>query len=228
MKKKLILQIIFLMFLQGCKGQTEQQNDIIKINGVKISQKILNDFKEKLRQEPIEFERVNYYYKKVGSTWEEETDTIRNGFYFKKISESNAKSIVQNYSEELSETGHYIFLKNLDFDNNWNTLYDVTIVKAENQYEILKMMNTEGPNYDVTNKQVINKIKEWDKKVGLKIIVADEARVEAFITKLPDKLSKFTQEIYELCPDVIEQGYGDMDEMIRDYKTNKYFWMWWD
>ena len=228
MNRILILQIILLLTLQGCKGQTEEQNEFITINGVTINQKVLDDLKKKLKQEPIEFEKVNYYYKKVDSTWKEETDTIKNGFYFKKISESKAKNIVQTYSTELSKTGHYLFLKNLDFDDNWNSLYDVTIVEAENQYDVLKIMNTEGPNYDVTNEQVINRIKEWDKQVGLKIIVADEARVEAFISNLPYDLIKFTQEVYELCPDVIEQGYGDMDEMIKDYKTNKYFWMWWD
>ncbi|TRZ45122.1 DUF4253 domain-containing protein [Robertkochia solimangrovi] len=228
MNKFLIYQIILLLTLQGCKDQTQDQNDIVTINGVTINQKILNELKKKLNQEPIEFEKVNYHYENVDSTWKEETDTIRNGFYFKQISEFKAKRIIQDYSEELTETGHYMFLKNLEFDDNWNSLYDVTIVKAENQYDILKIMNTQGPNYDVTNEQVITKVKKWDEKVGLKIIVADEARVEAFISKLPDDLLNFTQEIYELCPDVIEQGYSDMDEMINDYKTNKYFWMWWD
>lgn len=45
---------------------------------------------------------------------------------------------------------------------------------------------------------------------------------------LPNDLTKFTNEVYEFCPDVIDQGYGEMKDMISDYKANKYFWMWWD
>ncbi len=228
MNKTIIFHIILLLTLHGCKGQNSEQDETVTINGVTISQQSLNDLKKKLRKEPVIFEKVNYYYQKVDSIWKEETDTIRNGFYFEKINETQAKSIVENYSDKLSKAGNYIFLKNLDFDDNWNSLYDVTIMRANNQYEILKMMNTEGPNYNVTNDQVIRKIKEWDQRVGLKIIVADESRVEALILKLPDDLLDFTQEVYELCPDVIEQGYGSMKEMLKDYKTNKYFWMWWD
>jgi hypothetical protein len=65
MNRILILQIILLLTLQGCKGQTEEQNEFITVNGVTINQKVLNDLKKKLKQEPIEFEKVNYYYKKV-------------------------------------------------------------------------------------------------------------------------------------------------------------------
>lgn len=228
MRKLLIIQLILVLTFQGCKGQTNQQDETVTINGVTVSQETLFDIQKKLKQQPIEFEKVNYYYQKVDSTWTEETDTIRNGFYFEKVDDIVAREIVQKYSDNFISDGNYIFLKNLDFDDNWNSLYDVTIVKANNQYDVLKIMNTEGVNYDVTNEQVISKIKEWDEKVGLKIIVADVSRIEAYISKLPNDLDEFTQEVYELCPDVIEQGYGDMDEMIKDYKTNKYFWMWWD
>jgi hypothetical protein len=46
--------------------------------------------------------------------------------------------------------------------------------------------------------------------------------------QLPPDLKKFTKEIYEFCPDVIDQGYGSMKDMIKSYKEDKYFWMWWD
>ncbi len=54
------------------------------------------------------------------------------------------------------------------------------------------------------------------------------ARIHAYMQKLPEDISKFTDEVYKFCPDVIDQGYESMNEMVKDYNNNKYFWLWWD
>lgn len=222
------LVLILAVSFYGCEGQRPKSNKVIEINGVSLSENLLWEIKDAVGKELMEFEKVNYYYKKVDSTWVEEIDTIRNGFYFSKIPENKAKEIIKKYFNQCADLGNYIFMQELSFDEDWNSLYDITIVKAKDQYEVIRIMNTEGVNYDVTNDMVIEKIKQWDDLVGLRIIVAQSDRVEASIEKLPEDVEGFTQQVYELCPDVIDQGYGDMEEMIKDYKTNKYFWMWWD
>lgn len=226
MKYIYLLLFVSSLIFHNCKGQNAAED--VEINGVLISQTILNDLKNSTGQNPTDFIKVNYHYIKNNESYTEMVDTIKNGFYFSKISEEKAKQLVLKYHDVCKANGNYIFLKELDFDNEWNSLYDLTIVKATNQFEVVKLMNTQGPSYDVTNEMVINKIKKWDKQVGLQLIVVQEDRIEAQIDKLPKDLEIFTNEIYELCPDVIDQGYGGMDEMIDDYQLNKYFWMWWD
>ncbi|MCH2196996.1 MAG: DUF4253 domain-containing protein [Kordia sp.] len=48
------------------------------------------------------------------------------------------------------------------------------------------------------------------------------------MNKLPNDIKTFTSEVYEFCPDVIDQGYSFMEEMISDYNESKDFWLWWD
>jgi len=71
-------------------------------------------------------------------------------------------------------------------------------------------------------------MKVWDNLVKFILVVADEDRIEAKMTNLPTDLDSFVNEIYNFCPDVIEQGYSDIEEMKADYLKNKYFWLWWD
>jgi len=54
------------------------------------------------------------------------------------------------------------------------------------------------------------------------------SRIHAYINKLPNDIKTFTSEVYEFCPDVIDQGYSFMEEMISDYNESKDFWLWWD
>jgi hypothetical protein len=92
----------------------------------------------------------------------------------------------------------------------------------------MQIMQTQGGNYDITNEQIVLQVKEWEAKWGLDLVVIDMDRIEGPLKVLPEDIESFTEVVYQLCPDVIDQGYGDMEAMISDYKQNQYFWMWWD
>ena len=99
---------------------------------------------------------------------------------------------------------------------------------ATNQFEVIDLIGTNGLNYDIYSDDIINKMKKWHEEVGFEICVVDQDRIEAYMTKKPSDLKKFCQEVYEFCPDVIDQGYDTMEAMLEDYESNQYFWMWWD
>jgi len=220
---KLIIAILVFSF-HSCLNHSRPSD----FKEVQISSELLEKIESKAVQTAKPFERVNYTYDTVNGEWNERTDTIRNGFFFSGIPDARARQIFDSFFDAVRQDGNYLVLTNLDFDDNFNSLYDVVILKAKDQFEVVKMMNTEGPNFEVTNDMVLEKLRKWDKEVGFRVIVADYARVEALMKNNHSNLETFAQEIYEFCPDVIEQGYGDMSAMLEDYKENKYFWMWWD
>ncbi len=228
MKNSGILLIFIVIFFQACEGQLTDFYDSKKINGVCIQDHLLRELQKTIGKDYIEFNTVKNIYTSDEAGFPETVETIGNGFYFPNIPEIKARMIFDKYYDKIKKKGNYIFLKGLDFDDDWNSYYDITIVKAEDQYEVLRIMNTAGLNYHITNEMVIEQIKKWDKEVKLKVIVAESDRVEAYINKLPDDLRVFTGEIYEFCPDVIKQGYEDIEDMIKDYKKSNYFWLWWD
>ena len=84
----------------------------------------------------------------------------------------------------------------------------------------IKANDTNGINYDVTTEDIIAKLTDWSDRIKFEILEVDHATVVLKFETLPENLSEFCQEIYEFCPDTIEQGYGclgDMLEMSEEY-----------
>jgi hypothetical protein len=50
-----------------------------------------------------------------------------------------------------------------------------------------------------------------------------------FIVLLTDQeMKSFAQEMYEFCPDIVEQGTGSIEELIEEIKETKKLALWWD
>lgn len=80
---------------------------------------------------------------------------------------------------------------------------------------LIKQLGTNGDNHDVSNEDILNKIQTWNKMFGLEIfeVEADELLIQ--FNALPADTRQFAQEIYEFCPDIIDQHFGCFDEMLE-------------
>jgi hypothetical protein len=226
----------FLLLLSSCMPPDRKKNaikNLVELNGVRLPERLIQKLRIETGRYYQAFMHINEIYPpiKPGKRFDINDisyDTVKNGIFFAKVKESRAKEIYSQYYDSIRNTGNFIFLTNVDFAKDSQTYFDVVVVRADDMYDILKLMNTSGPNYDIDNAAVISKMKQWDEEVGFRLVVADEDRIEATMDHLPDDVKKFAKDVYKFCPDVIDQGYGTMDKMLDDYQTNKYFWMWWD
>ncbi|WMS88294.1 DUF4253 domain-containing protein [Pleionea litopenaei] len=90
-----------------------------------------------------------------------------------------------------------------------------------NEFDIIKEKKTNGANYDLSSEDIINKLIDWNSKYGVSISHVDHNRFEISFTTLPDNLEALAQDIYSFCPDIIEQGYGCLDEMIEMFEESE-------
>ncbi|QUS60135.1 DUF4253 domain-containing protein [Synechocystis sp. PCC 7339] len=73
---------------------------------------------------------------------------------------------------------------------------------------------TNGINYDITTEDLIAKLQQWDGQYGIEISeVAFDSLIVRF-QNLPTDLKALAGEIYEFCPDVIDQGFGCFDDAL--------------
>lgn len=224
---RLLITLTFLTLL-GCQQQTGSGENI-SINGLEINKFLI---------EKIENESGKKFEPLIKTIWVNDP-TIENGFkqadsvvtgvQIPFVKDVTARKIVRDYLPKFFPSGHYIYLKNLDFDENFqNSYYDIAIIKCKDQFELIKFAQTNGLNYDVTNEHVIDKLKKWNSVSPFIIVTADEDRIEADFIELPTDLESFAKDIYEFCPDVIDQGAGSEEDLIKYFKTEKSFWLWWD
>jgi hypothetical protein len=83
------------------------------------------------------------------------------------------------------------------------------------KFALVKEKGTNGINYDVTTDDVIEKLQQWDSHYGIEISEVEHNRLVVTFQSLPENLEALAQDIYEFCPDVIEQGFGCMDDMVE-------------
>jgi hypothetical protein len=104
----------------------------------------------------------------------------------------------------------------------------IGILKGTDQYEILRIMHTDGDDYDISNEDVIERLKEWEKSSPFDILGADNDWVEIEFRTLPNDLKAFVEEVYDFCPDAVDQGPGSVDDLIKEIQQTKRLFLWWD
>ena len=81
--------------------------------------------------------------------------------------------------------------------------------------EAIRECGTNGINCDVETDDIVERLMDWSQRFRFEVTEIDHATVKLKLASLPDNLSDFCQEVYEFCPDIIDQGYGCLGEMLE-------------
>ncbi len=150
------------------------------------------------------------------------------GVIYLALPEEISDQLIRSIRNNWKNLGIGAHKTNLSFDDNWNPIYDLAVVKGYTDYELLEIYYVSGVNYDITNEKVLSQIRKWQESIDMYFVTFDDSRFEAVITDFKYDFTKLAQENYDLCPDVIEQGYGSMEMLIKGLKESNYLWCWWD
>ncbi len=225
--------LILSILLASCIGKGpadpkkhwDKQPKVIDFNGLSLSPDFVKTLEKETGKSWEPFKREIW---KINADQSETEEVLNEGIQFSFVDESSARLAFQKYMEYVHQQGYYLFLSNIDFDDNYRSYYDVIILPYQDPYIIIEKLGTHAINYDLFNDDIIKMLRQWDVLYGLSYEIMDESRIHAYIDKKPKDIRQFTQEVFEFCPDVIYQGYGSMEEMVKDYEANQYIWLWWD
>jgi hypothetical protein len=104
----------------------------------------------------------------------------------------------------------------------------IGIIKGNDQYDILRIMHTNGDDDEVSHEDVVATLKQWEKRVRFQIVGAENDWVEIEFRSMPQDLHEFVNEVYELSPDTVDEGTGSFDELIKDISVTKRLVLWWE
>lgn len=158
-------------------------------------------------------------------TSEERPSKLR-GLTFEATPET-AKRHIGELSADFQKKGHTIYLceENFGIDN----LKDkVAIVNTSDKYEILKETGTDGINYDIDNDSLLKIIHVFDEKYQLTLIGCNLSWCEFTFAKEPTNWMQMAEECYAVCPDIVDQGTGSVEELADELKRTKTLYFWWD
>jgi hypothetical protein len=101
----------------------------------------------------------------------------------------------------------------------WSEMYDgsgrrdvVATLKCVDDSEIIRLQRTSGGNYGVSTDDILQKLLSWRSQCELQVVGAGGAWVAIQFATLPRGVCAFAEEVYEFCPDTVEQGVGLQNE----------------
>jgi hypothetical protein len=113
-------------------------------------------------------------------------------------------------------------------DGYGDRLNKIAILRGVNELDYLRMVYVAGPNYSITNEQVLEKYGKWRERYGLELIGANVDWLSASISKPPRNWKAFAAEVYEFSPDVVSQGTGTVAKLADEMRKVNELFLWWD
>jgi len=212
-----IFTVVLSAFLSCGQNLTKQEKALCKSLGIdeNIALEIKNVSKSAIEQLP----QINEY----GEVLEEKFDGIcsKAPTVDYMFSQETLDFVSKNKSK-FQEQNCNLFI----FDGGEN--YYLAVIKGKSDIEILNWRQTNGINYDIDNDSLISKLQEWKSKNDFILLGAGIDWLEIrFISQTPD-FDEFAKEVYEFCPDIVDQGVGDFEKLAPVMKSMNGVFLWWD
>ena len=104
----------------------------------------------------------------------------------------------------------------------------VSVLRTTDPYEALRVMGTNGWNYDISPEMVAAQMRKWDSAFGLIIEGVGFDWLQASFKKQPADMQTFAKEVYEFCPDAVDQGIETVEALASEMKRTNSLYLWWD
>ena len=155
-----ILLLPTLLALAGCGSNPPELTDADRILAAEtgIDLHILREIKE-MGTLPVRMEGIDVDYEAVQV----------NGITF-EVHQDNARRVIRDLRRKFADSGALVFLQEVHFGYEPDR---IGILRSTDKYDILRVRRTNGINYDLSDEDVINRIREWDALYQLDFVGAD-------------------------------------------------------
>jgi len=138
--------------------------------------------------------------------------------------EKNARKILKEYQDKFISEGKYIFI----CEHSDNEYHVGLVGTTSDPYKIMEFAETNGVNYEIATKDIIAKCKQWNKEFGIRLLSIGFDFCECEIENKDIDYKKLSNEVYQFCPDVVEQGTETVELLEREIKRTGRIFLWWD
>lgn len=142
---------------------------------------------------------------------------IPGGVFF-KIAEEERRRLVHEFHDAFLKRGLYLFASN----------HHLGVYPTTDKYEVLLAMGTNGANYDVSTEKVISELKGIEEEQPFVLLGVGPDFVSGEFTAPVKNSRALAKRLYELCPDIVDQGAGTLARAAAELKRTRQLFLWWD
>lgn len=142
------------------------------------------------------------------------------------VPRSGAVSTVRRLRQALGP-GYLVFVSEQHFGIQGQP-DQLSILRDTDPYAQLRVMGTNGWNYNISPDSIIVRLQRWDAAFGLDLQGVGFDWLEAEFRRLPPDMLAFAREVYEFCPDVVDQGTETVEALAQEMRRSNRLYLWWD
>lgn len=86
---------------------------------------------------------------------------------------------------------------------------------SDNSFQLIRDAHTSAGNYDMSTDDIIQRLAQWQSLCAFTVTEAKGDRLTIKFTTLPANMDAFAQELYDFCPDLVDQGTGCVAELVE-------------
>jgi hypothetical protein len=215
--KQFILITMGLFALFSCSKKNDLTKDEIDLlNKINFEAELIAEIKQETKNDVRQLPAVDQ------ETGEFISGKTFDGVYL-EINSNNPEEYIKILKPKFRDKGFLVFL----FDGE-NGKKLIGVIKGTDDLDILRYRRTDGINYDLVNEDIVSKISDWKSKYGLIIIGCSQDWLQIEFDTLPLNIDEFATEVYEFCPDSVDQGVGTVEKLKQAIVEMKGLWLWWD
>lgn len=162
---------------------------------------------------------LDEYLRRSQELWQQQPDEVQ-------AAQKRFQQAMQEYQDSLQQAeklrGDRLSAVRSRLEGRPYTAYgDVVVAPTDDQYDVLRIEQTNGANYGLQTEDVINALKSIDQQFGVDILGAGFDFVEIRLGKSPtgEELERLTANLLQLCPDLE----GEEDILVEGVIR-----LWWD
>ena len=159
--------------------------------------------------------------------WQGQTadfDTITAAGLVLLTERKQGEAVTLQLRKALAGTAYHAYLR----EENFGYEPDEVVVTALDDAGYLAMTRPDAINYGMDHDAVMHRLAPWRQRYGLQLFGAGGDWIRFDITRPPADWLAFAREVYAFCPDVVDQGTGDVETLAREMEAARMLYLWWD
>ena len=148
------------------------------------------------------------------------------GAYMATAPYEKAEANLAQWHQAAEKSGVFLIRNNISFGfgGDPDTLL---ALPCTNKFEVLQIIGTDGINFDLDNAAVIAWLREMDQENPFVLTGAGLDYLEGYFVSAPRDTQSLARKMYEFCPDIVDQGVGDVEALAAELANGKLYF-WWD
>jgi hypothetical protein len=154
--------------------------------------------------------------------------THYNGAIYALVNEAKAAAMLVSLRKELP-AGLVAFIGTTQtLTNPPAPGVELVVGQGNGPIDILQIAQTDAVNYGMTNEDLKRRLARWHKAYGIDVWQAETDTIQLRFIRMPPNLQSFAKEVYEFCPDIVDQGVGTQKALAQEIQKRRGLQLWWD